>query len=74
MSKKGKGKENLDKNMSQDNAQGSSLFKFDNLENRLDTFKEDTLVYAPMKDGVKQIAKIVACRIIKGIDLNNLQF
>lgn len=65
MSKKGKGKENMDKNMAQDSAQGSSLFKFDNLENRLDAFKEDTLVFAPMKDGVLQIAKIIACRIIK---------
>lgn len=66
MSKKGKGKENLDKNMAQDNGQGSSLFKFEGLENRLDTFKEDTLVFAPMRDGVVQIAKIVACRIIRG--------
>lgn len=66
MSKKGKGKENLDKNMAQDVNQGSSLFKFDNLENRIDAYKEDTLVFAPMKDGIKQIAKIVGCRIIKG--------
>lgn len=66
MSKKGKGKENLDKNMAQDSGQGSSLFKFEGLENRLDTFKEDTLVFAPMRDGVVQIAKIVACRIIRG--------
>lgn len=65
MSKKGKGKENMDKNMAQDANHGSSLFKFDNLENIIDALKEDTLVYAPMKDGVKQIAKIVACRIIK---------
>lgn len=67
MSKKGKGKENIDKNMAQDSSGGSSLFKFDNLENRLDALKEDTLVFAPMKDGIKQIAKIVACRLIKDL-------
>lgn len=53
--------------MSQDANNAPSLFKFDGLENRLDSFKEDTLVFAPMKDGVMQIAKIVACRIMKGM-------
>jgi hypothetical protein len=71
MSKKGKGKENLDKNMGLDAAQSNSLFKFDNLENRLDAFKEGTLVFAPMKDGIMQIARIIACRIVNDEQKSN---
>jgi len=47
------------------------LFKFDNLENRLDAFKEGTLVFAPMKDGIMQIARIIACRIVNDEQKSN---
>jgi len=78
MGKKGKGKENLDRNMAQGGANGPSLFKFLNnkylkkykfegIDQRLDAFKEDSLVFAPMKDGTYQIAKIIACRIIRDL-------
>ena len=65
MGKKGKGKENLDRNMAQDDSAGPSLFKYSKAKNRLDAFKEDSLVFAPIKPGTFQIAKIIACRVIE---------
>ena len=78
MSKKGKGKDNLERNMGQSATGAPSFFsifkknknfmekyQFEGVQTRLDSYKEDSLVFAPIKDEVLQIGKVIACRIVK---------